>query len=83
MEADDLALAEIDENLARGDLSPAERAIHVQRRKEIYERQHGPAKATGARASNVRRLSAARPPMRWGTALALCDRGKTLALRER
>ena len=50
MEADDLVLAEIDENLARGDLSPAERAIHVQRRKEIYERVNGPAKAVGGRA---------------------------------
>lgn len=51
MEADDLALAEIDENLARGDLSPAERAIHVQKRKEVYERRHPETKhgATGRR----------------------------------
>jgi N6-adenosine-specific RNA methylase IME4/ParB-like chromosome segregation protein Spo0J len=37
---DGATLAEIDENLARGELSPAERAIHVAKRKEIYERQH-------------------------------------------
>lgn len=39
-DADLVALIEIDENLARGDLSPAERAIHIAKRKEIYERQH-------------------------------------------
>jgi N6-adenosine-specific RNA methylase IME4 len=33
-------LAEIDENLIRADLSPAERALHVARRKELYELQH-------------------------------------------
>nr|WP_272481828.1 MT-A70 family methyltransferase [Hyphomicrobium sulfonivorans] len=51
MTDDELQLAEIDENLARGDLSPAERAIHVQRRKAIYEQQHPEAKhgATGRR----------------------------------
>ena len=37
---DALRLAEIDENLIRNDLSPAERAIHIQARKEIYERMH-------------------------------------------
>ena len=39
MTDDDLRLSEIDENLARGDLSDAERAIHVSERKAIYERQ--------------------------------------------
>jgi hypothetical protein len=36
----DAALLEIDENLARGELSAAERAIHVAKRKEIYLRLH-------------------------------------------
>ena len=50
--ADNVRLAEIDENLARGELSPAERAIHIDERKKIYEKQNGPAKAAGARGSN-------------------------------
>lgn len=54
MVGDDIKLAEIDENLARGDLSPAERAIHIQARKDIYERKNGPAKAAGAHASNAK-----------------------------
>lgn len=40
MEADAAELAEIDENLIRADLSPAERAMHLARRKELYEKQH-------------------------------------------
>lgn len=51
---DDLKLAEIDENLARGELSLAERGLHVRVRQEIYERKNGPAKAVGARASNAK-----------------------------
>jgi len=39
-EADSRRLAEIDENLIRVDLSPAERAVHIAARKEIYERVH-------------------------------------------
>ena len=35
---DQAALTEIDENLVRADLSPAARALHVARRKEIHER---------------------------------------------
>ena len=37
---DRAALIEIDENLTRGELSPAERAIHIDKRKQIYERLH-------------------------------------------
>jgi N6-adenosine-specific RNA methylase IME4 len=37
IEADAALLAEIDENLIRGELWPAERALHVGRRKELYE----------------------------------------------
>lgn len=50
--SDDRAeLAEIDENLERADLSPAERALHVGRRKELYEKLHPETKhgATGRR----------------------------------
>lgn len=46
-DADDRMLIEIDENLIRAELSPAERAIHIQARKEIYERVH-PETKTGA-----------------------------------
>ena len=36
----DAELAEIDENLVRADLSPAERKAHIGRRKELYEAAH-------------------------------------------
>src|SRR4051794_38275731 len=36
-DADKAALAEIDENLVRAELSPAERAAHVGKRKKLYE----------------------------------------------
>jgi hypothetical protein len=52
MEADQAELIEIDENLIRSDLSPAEEAMHLTRRKELYEKVHGKAKAKGARAAN-------------------------------
>ena len=40
-QSDDVfTLIEIDENLTRGDLSQAERAIHIAKRKEVYERLH-------------------------------------------
>jgi ParB/RepB/Spo0J family partition protein len=45
-------LTEIDENLVRADLTPAERKLHVARRAELYEAKHGKAKAIGARAAN-------------------------------
>jgi hypothetical protein len=40
MSADEAELAEIDENLCRAGLSPAERAAHQAARKAIYERLH-------------------------------------------
>lgn len=46
-------MAEIDENLCRNELSPAERAAAIARRKTLYEAIHGPAKAAGAHASNL------------------------------
>jgi hypothetical protein len=52
MAADQAELIEIDENLIRSDLSPAEEAMHLTRRKELYEKVHGKAKAKGARAAN-------------------------------
>jgi ParB/RepB/Spo0J family partition protein len=44
LDADAVLLAEIDENLIRADLTPAERAAHVGRRKELYEKLHPEAK---------------------------------------
>jgi ParB family transcriptional regulator, chromosome partitioning protein len=46
-DTDTFALIEIDENLTRGDLSQAERAIHIAKRKEIYERLHPETKHGG------------------------------------
>jgi ParB-like chromosome segregation protein Spo0J len=40
MKADAAELAEIDENLIRADLSPAERAAHQAKRKALYEHLH-------------------------------------------
>jgi ParB/RepB/Spo0J family partition protein len=45
LDADHAQLAEIDENLVRADLSPAENALHTAKRKEIYERIHPETKA--------------------------------------
>ena len=38
MDADHAKLAEIDENLIRAELSPAERALHIDARKTLYEK---------------------------------------------
>lgn len=54
MTEDDLLLSEIDENLARGELSLAERGLHCRVRQEIYERKNGPAKAAGGVARAVK-----------------------------
>ena len=53
MEADEAELVEIDENLVRADLSPAERALQIGRRQELYEKKHGKAKARGGHASQA------------------------------
>ena len=52
LDADAAHLAEIDENLIRADLSPAERAMHVARRKELYEKLHPETKHGGDRKSD-------------------------------
>ena len=46
-------LWEIDENLVRAPLSPAEEAIFIDRRRELHEQLHGKAKAQGAAAANA------------------------------
>ena len=51
LDADKAELAEIDENLIRAELSPAERALHVDRRKAIYEKLHPETKHGGDRKS--------------------------------
>jgi ParB family chromosome partitioning protein len=48
MEANQAELIEIDENLIRADLSPAERAMHIGKRKKLYEKVHPETKATNA-----------------------------------
>jgi hypothetical protein len=48
VEADQAELAEIDENLIRADLSPAERAAHIGARKACYEKLHPETKHGGA-----------------------------------
>jgi len=49
MDVDAVLLAELDENLIRADLSPAERALHLAERKRLYEKLHPETKkgATG------------------------------------
>jgi ParB-like chromosome segregation protein Spo0J len=56
-DADYALLAEIDENLIRADLSPAERAMHLARRKELYEARPDAPKHGGDRKSPQARSS--------------------------
>ena len=49
LDADAALLTEIDENLVRADLSPAERAIHLAERKRLYEKLHPQTKHGGDR----------------------------------
>ena len=52
-DSDRAQLVEIDENLIRADLTPAERAAHQAKRKEIYERLHPETKAGAAQAKGM------------------------------
>lgn len=56
MGADAAEIYEIDENLIRADLSPAERKLHIARRKELYEQEHPQTKhgAVGRRGKSSR-----------------------------
>jgi N6-adenosine-specific RNA methylase IME4 len=47
LDADNALLAEIDENLVRAELSPAERALHLDERKRLYEKLHPATKHGG------------------------------------
>jgi N6-adenosine-specific RNA methylase IME4 len=51
LDADAAQLAEIDENLVRVDLSPAERALNVGKRKDLYEKLHPETQHGGDRKS--------------------------------
>jgi ParB/RepB/Spo0J family partition protein len=51
---DDMLLAEIDENLIRGELDALERSEHMVKRKELYERKHPETKAGKSQAIGMR-----------------------------
>jgi hypothetical protein len=65
LDDDQAELAGIDENLIRGALSPAERALHILRRKELHEKLHpetrhggAPGKAGGGKKAKDAKLAA-------------------------
>ena len=51
LNTDQALIAEIDENLVRADLSPAERALHLGERKRLYEKVHPQTRLGGDRKS--------------------------------
>jgi ParB-like chromosome segregation protein Spo0J len=55
LDAVEAELCEIDENLIRAELTPAEQAAHHARRKELYEQRHPDAKHGGDRKSTNRK----------------------------
>jgi ParB-like chromosome segregation protein Spo0J len=57
IDADKAELIEIDENLMRAELTPAERAMHIERRKAIFEKAHPETKHGGDRKSAKARKS--------------------------
>ncbi len=59
IDADKAELIEIDENLMRAELSPAERAVHVGRRKTLYERSI-PKRSTAATANRPKQNQVAK-----------------------
>jgi N6-adenosine-specific RNA methylase IME4/ParB-like chromosome segregation protein Spo0J len=54
VDVDAALLVQIDENLIRADLSPAERALHLRERKRLYETLHPETKHGGDRRSSTR-----------------------------
>lgn len=75
-------LNEIDENLARADLTPAERAAHTGRRKELYEQLHPETRngAIGGGHTQLRQPGEAAPAMKRYTATT--KRSERTAQRE-
>jgi ParB family transcriptional regulator, chromosome partitioning protein len=60
LDAEEAQLAEIDENLIRGDLGPSERAVHHAVRKALYERTFPQTKRGGGSWPGWRRQAKAR-----------------------
>jgi ParB/RepB/Spo0J family partition protein len=63
MDTDQAELAEIDENLIRVDLTPAEEAAHIGKRKKLYERLHPETKhgAVGRRGKSSQNATSFEP----------------------
>ena len=72
LDADHAELIEIDENLIRADLSPAERALHIDARKRLYEKLH-PETKKGAAANAERKAKATGEPKSQDETLAFID----------